>query len=86
MTLRAGLRGIAVALALGLSVPAGAAGFEPITIQTTPIENFLIGREATRFGEFEFRGGLVIASPDGDFGGLSGIDFAPDEVGGTAAE
>ncbi|MCX5514151.1 hypothetical protein C3941_21165 [Kaistia algarum] len=57
---------------------AEAAGFAPIEIRTTAIENFLIGRSQTRFGEFEFRGGIVVTSSEPNFGGLSGLDFAPD--------
>ncbi|BCP55131.1 hypothetical protein K32_37480 [Kaistia sp. 32K] len=55
-----------------------AAGFEPETIRTSRIDQFLIGRSQTQFGEFEFAGGLILTSPNRQFGGLSGIDFGPD--------
>lgn len=53
-------------------------GFAPETIRTTRIEQFLIGRGQSQFGEFEFAGGLALTSPNRAFGGLSGIDFGPD--------
>lgn len=62
---------------LGPSPSYAAPGFAPIEIRSSPIDHFLIGRDQTRFGEFEFRGGVTIASSDAAFGGLSGIDFLP---------
>ncbi|MBN9058904.1 MAG: esterase-like activity of phytase family protein, partial [Rhizobiales bacterium] len=47
-------------------------------IRTARIDYFLIGRSQTRFGEFEFAGGLTLNSTNRAFGGLSGIDFRPD--------
>jgi hypothetical protein len=55
-----------------------AAGFAPETIRASRIEQFLIGRAQQSFGEFEFAGGLVLTSPNRQFGGLSGIDIRAD--------
>jgi hypothetical protein len=54
--------------------PHYAAGISRIEIDATPITSF-DNRDAslTRFGDLEFRGGLVLASKNPAFGGLSGI-------------
>ena len=54
--------------------PHYAGGISPIEIGATPITSF-DNRDAslTRFGDLEFRGGLVLASNNPAFGGLSGI-------------
>jgi hypothetical protein len=54
--------------------PRYAAGISRIEINATPITSF-DNRDAslTRFGDLEFRGGLVLASNNPAFGGLSGI-------------
>jgi hypothetical protein len=54
--------------------PRYAAGISRIEIDATPITSF-DNRDAslTRFGDLEFRGGLVLASNNPAFGGLSGI-------------
>lgn len=52
-------------------------GFRPLALKVTPIERFEFGRDTTRFGELEFRGGLELESRDADFGGFSGLDFDP---------
>jgi hypothetical protein len=53
--------------------PRYAAGISRIEIDATPITSF-DNRDAslTRFGDLEFRGGLVLASNNPAFGGLSG--------------
>ncbi|MCB4767604.1 esterase-like activity of phytase family protein [Ancylobacter sp. Lp-2] len=44
----------------------------PVAVRATPIEQFdATGR--TRIGAVEFRGGLVLTSPESQFGGLSGM-------------
>ena len=48
---------------------------EPIEIFARPITQFRIGRDDTRFGAFEFVGGLEMTSSDRDFGGLSALRF-----------
>ena len=74
-----GARAALAALLLAASASlASGAGFEPETINTSRIDQFLIGRAQQNFGEFEFAGGLVLTSPNRKFGGLSGIDFKPD--------
>ncbi|MBN9016174.1 MAG: esterase-like activity of phytase family protein [Rhizobiales bacterium] len=73
---------LAAAIALHLSHPlagsAEAAGFADIELTATPISRFGLTSDATRFGELEFRGGLVLSSPAPSFGGLSGLDFEAD--------
>lgn len=50
-----------------------------IAIQATPIEAFDPRDEAkTRFGQLEFRGGLVLTSSDQAFGGISGLQMESD--------
>ncbi|GAB4072922.1 esterase-like activity of phytase family protein [Ancylobacter sonchi] len=57
---------------ISVSAVTAAAQTAPITVRATPIEHFdASGR--TRIGALEFRGGLVLASPEAHFGGLSGM-------------
>lgn len=69
---------VALAIAVGsfafADPPRYAAGISRIEIDATPITSF-DNRDAslTRFGDLEFRGGLVLASNNPAFGGLSGI-------------
>src|SRR4029450_10506478 len=69
---------LALAIALGsfafADPPRYAAGISRIEIDATPITSF-DNRDAslTRSGDLEFRGGLVLASNNPAFGGLSGI-------------
>jgi hypothetical protein len=50
-----------------------------IAISSTPIDVFSRGEaERRRFGSLEFRGGLILASTEENFGGISGIRVAPD--------
>ncbi|WP_422371654.1 esterase-like activity of phytase family protein [Hoeflea sp.] len=44
-----------------------------ITVNSRLIENFRIGSSQTRFGEFEFMGGLELSSPSSYLGAMSGI-------------
>ncbi|SFP25580.1 hypothetical protein SAMN03159463_03894 [Mesorhizobium sp. NFR06] len=48
---------------------------EPVEISARPISQFHIGHDETRFGPFEFAGGLEMTSPAGDFGALSAFRF-----------
>ncbi len=83
---RAYLTGTGVALALGgltHARPAAAApkSSEPRSIDITArsIANFSrTDAGKRRFGSLEFRGGLVLASSDPGFGGLSGLIVEPD--------
>jgi hypothetical protein len=69
---------LAVLLLAASASLAFAAGFAPETIHTSRIDQFLIGRAQKTFGEFDFAGGLVLTSPNRQFGGLSGIDIRAD--------
>jgi hypothetical protein len=52
-----------------------------IEVRAEPIEAFdLREPERKRFGSLEFRGGLILTSPNKNFGGLSGLVVAPDGV------
>lgn len=73
--LRAAICAMLLAASAGVAL---ADGFAPEPTRATRIDNFLIGRGQTRFGEFEFAGGLTLTSSNRAFGGLSGIDFEPD--------
>lgn len=51
----------------------------PIEIAARPIAHFERSRpDAKRFGDLEFRGGLVLTSPSQDFGGWSGLVMEKD--------
>jgi hypothetical protein len=61
---------------------AGEGAGTPITINARAIASFQPGRPAAkRFGNLEFRGGLVLSSPNEDFGGWSGLVMAADGKG-----
>ena len=87
-TLRAALAlllaaALAAPLAVAPSAPALAAsdqkpGMPPVTVRSEPIERFQRTGDATRFGEFEFRGGLILSSNNRRFGSFSGLDISPD--------
>jgi hypothetical protein len=52
---------------------------ENIEISARPIAHFERGQsDAKRFGQLEFRGGLVLTSPSANFGGWSALVMAPD--------
>ncbi len=53
-------------------------GFAPIALHATPIAAFHVGQPGDRFGELEFRGGLMLSSSDPAFGSWSGLDFGSD--------
>jgi hypothetical protein len=69
---------IATGLSASSPLQSREAGFAPINIRVSPIDNFEPGRSGTTFGALEFRGGLTLRSRDPDFGALSGLDFMPD--------
>ncbi|MCQ2003054.1 esterase-like activity of phytase family protein [Rhizobium sp. NRK18] len=64
----------AFAVTIGLSGPANGGS----TVTARQITTFEPGSDATRFGAFEFVGGLVMSSPDSLFGAWSSIRFRPD--------
>lgn len=49
-----------------------------IPVRATPLLSFTLFPQLTRFGKLEWRGGLVLASGDARFGGLSGIALSRD--------
>jgi hypothetical protein len=52
----------------------------PLKIDAKPITSFSPGEpERTRFGAFEFLGGLILESDDKRLGGLSGLRFLTDD-------
>ncbi len=74
----AGLVATAIAEEAG-NPPAPATATAAIEISAKPITHFARGASSeTRVGKLEFRGGLVLTSPSGIFGGLSGIAIEPD--------
>lgn len=58
-------------------VAAQRAPWREIKVNAQPIARFLRGSDANSFGRLSFRGGLVLTSPDRDFGGLSGLAIEP---------
>src|SRR5690242_13050545 len=59
--------------------PPAPGSIEDIEVAARPITQFERGgRDVTRFGPLEFRGGLVLSSPSSHFGGWSGLVMAPD--------
>src|SRR5690606_34172868 len=66
-------------LLLGFSQPAAAqaatASIEGVETISRPIRSFRIGSTETRFGPFEFVGGLEITSPAYRFGAFSSFRF-----------
>jgi hypothetical protein len=52
---------------------------QPIQVNARPLPRFQPGRpDVHRFGDLEYRGGLVLSSPSADFGGWSGLVMSPD--------
>ncbi len=47
---------------------------DPIQVKVSPIESFAYFGGGSRYGDLEFRGGLVITSREKTFGGWSGIE------------
>lgn len=67
--------GLAAAAFLALApLPAPAVAAETVSVVARPISQFRIGRDETRFGPFEFVGGLELIAGR-PFGGLSGFRF-----------
>ena len=70
--------GFVAVLLAALPTSAAEPGFVPVDVRAHPIAEFRIGQPGTRFGVFEFRGGLALSSTDAAFGAWSGLDFAAD--------
>jgi hypothetical protein len=51
---------------------------EPIEIRSRPFDFNRLDVAQQRFGELEWRGGLILTSPNRAFGGFSGISLSPD--------
>ncbi|TIR23152.1 MAG: hypothetical protein E5X34_13785 [Mesorhizobium sp.] len=57
------------------AIAAQRAPVETVEISARPITQFHTGHDQTRFGPFEFVGGLEMTSPARDFGALSALRF-----------
>jgi hypothetical protein len=71
---------VAIGLLVGLLAALPVFAAEPAAVQaleirTRPIAHFRIGSDETRFGPFEFVGGLEMTSSGRDFGALSAFRF-----------
>ncbi|VAW10338.1 hypothetical protein MNBD_ALPHA09-2186 [hydrothermal vent metagenome] len=62
--------------ALMAATPEHLPGFERIEISGSPIRFSRLQGLSETFGRLTFRGGLVLTSPDTDFGGLSGLGIS----------
>ncbi len=62
-------------LLAGLTIAARA---EPITLTASPLSGFQNFSNATDFGRLSWRGGVQLASPEENFGGLSGLSLSAD--------
>jgi len=70
---------LAVLGPVAAQAPLPAEGVRAVEVRATPVAGFDVRDESLRrFGKLEFRGGLVLTSPDKDFGGLSAMHIAPD--------
>lgn len=88
VTRRRVLGGLSAGACIALSRPAAAqddgpgealTSVQPIEVSARPIAHFERSRpDAKRFGDLEFRGGLVLTSPAAHFGGWSGLVTAAD--------
>ncbi len=87
LTRRKLLGGLATSAGAGIAALAyskaeddrGPTELQPIGIEARPITHFMRSSpQQHRFGEFEFRGGLVLTSSSPDFGGWSGLVMSGD--------
>ena len=67
-----GLAAVFAAPAASEPLPWSVAGGSAITIETKPIEQFIVGNEQVNFGALQFRGGFALLGSDG-FGAFSGL-------------
>lgn len=71
--------GMALLLCLaGQGHLAAQADMVPTPVTASPISQFRLGSDETRFGKLEFLGGLVLGSSDALFGSVSSIRFLDD--------
>ncbi|WP_421790583.1 esterase-like activity of phytase family protein [Hyphobacterium sp.] len=61
-------------MALGLAACSGDPGPGPIRIETESVPLYPDQPERLDVGQLEYRGGIVLSSPDGRFGGLSALE------------
>lgn len=66
------IAGAVVVFSLSVALPLRA-NDESIDIRSRLITHFKVGSDETRFGEFEFIGGLELSSSNSSLGGISGI-------------
>jgi hypothetical protein len=59
---------------VGMALAAAAPGFAPVEVRVQPFGTFEVGPGSS----VEFRGGLVLSSPNRAFGSWSGLDFSTD--------
>ncbi|WP_322989219.1 esterase-like activity of phytase family protein [Hoeflea sp.] len=67
-----------LALAAIFLFPSVRAEENAIEVRSRLIENFKVGSDQTRFGDFEFVGGLELSSSDSVLGGMSAIRLSAD--------
>jgi hypothetical protein len=78
----AGIGAFGASAAISAPAMARLAAATPIRVEASPIAAFSPSEPDRRqFGGLQFRSGLQLSSPDGDFGGLSGLWRAPDGAG-----
>jgi hypothetical protein len=69
---------LAVLLPAAAQSPQSKEGLRRIEVRALPLTSFDVRNPSLRrFGQLEFRGGLVLTSPDKAFGGLSSLRVAP---------
>ncbi|MDF1608068.1 esterase-like activity of phytase family protein [Hoeflea sp. YIM 152468] len=78
---RLSLTACAFAVLAASSVPSVYADTDPIDIRSRLISNFKVGSDQTRFGAFEFTGGLELSSSSSRLGAMSAIRLANDRSG-----
>lgn len=79
---RLGAGGLAIMflalLTLASTLPLGAEDSRMVPIRAQGIENFKVGSDQTRFGDFEFIGGLELSSSSNLLGAMSAIRLSSD--------
>jgi len=78
MTRFAVLAGTVALLTTSTVLPIHADDDEPLQIKSRLIPNFRVGSDQTRFGEFEFVGGIELSSSSQALGAMSAIRLADD--------
>lgn len=68
---------LATSALVPVTTPAHAQGTETAEVLASPISRFRLNSDESRFGKFEFLGGLVMSSQNSLFGALSSIRMLP---------